>query len=129
MLDSDGNPLTGAKKYTITFKETPPYIKPGFWQLRMWDGTNCYPVANPINRYVIGSDVDMKKNPDGSVTIYIQTDSPGKDKESNWLPSPMGSMIMVISAYAPGPAMVETLSNPNAYVPPPVVAVGTVGAR
>jgi hypothetical protein len=128
MLDSDGNPLTGAKKYTITFKETPPFIKPGFWQLRMWDGTTCYPIANPINRYVIGSDVDMKRNPDGSVTIYIQADSPGKDKESNWLPSPRGSMMMVISAYAPGPAMVESLSNPNAYVPPPVVVQG-VGGR
>lgn len=89
----------------------------------MWDGTSCYPIADPINRYVIGSDVDMKRNPDGSVTIYIQADSPGKDKESNWLPSPRESMILVISAYAPGPAMVESLSNPSAYIPPPVVAV------
>ena len=122
ILDSEGNQLTGAKKYTMTFKQTPPYIEPGFWQLRMWDGVSCYPVPNPINRYVFGSDIkDAKKNPDGSLTVYIQADSPGKDKESNWLPSPGGSMTMVISSYAPGPAMVKSLSDPNAYIPPAVV--------
>jgi hypothetical protein len=71
MLDTDGNPLTGEKNYTITFKETPLYIPLGFWQLRMWDGVSCWPVANPINRYVFGSDnKDAKRNPDGSLTIY-----------------------------------------------------------
>jgi hypothetical protein len=125
MLDTDGNPLTGEKNYTMTFKETPPYIPPGFWQLRMWDAKTCYPIANPINRYVFGSDnKDAKRNADGSLTVYIQNQSPGKDKEANWLPSPKGSMTLVISSYAPGPGMVQALAgDPKGYVPPPVVAV------
>jgi hypothetical protein len=47
----------------------------------------------PVNRYVLGSDYpDMKKNPDGSLTIYLQNKSPGKDKEANWLPAPAGPL-------------------------------------
>jgi hypothetical protein len=90
-LDGDGNPLTGAKRYTMTFQETPPFHEPSFWALRMFDATNSYPVPNPINRYVLGSDYpDMKKNPDGSLTIYLQNENPGNDKEANWLPAPAG---------------------------------------
>jgi DNA sulfur modification protein DndE len=124
LVDTEGNPLTGAKKYTMTFQKTPPYIKPGFWQLRMFDGTNSYPVPNLINRYFIGSDTKgMKYNRDGSLTIYIQADSPGRDKEANWLPAPKGPIILILAAYAPGEAFIESLSNPKAYVPPPAVAV------
>ena len=123
LSDSEGNPLTGAKNYTITFKETPPYLKPGLWQLRMFDGTNSYPVPNPINRYVTGSDVDLKRNPDGSTTIYIQPESPGEDKESNWLPAPKGPMILILAEYPPGEAIIKSLSDPGAYVVPPLVPV------
>ena len=122
-LDSNGQQLTGAKKYTITFKETPPYIAPGFWSLTMYDASNYYTVPNAINRYFLGSDTPMKKNSDGSLTIYIQKDSPGADKESNWLPAPAGPFYLIPRAYAPGPAMVESLSNAKAYTPPPVVEV------
>ena len=122
-LDSNGQQLTGAKKYTITFKQTPPFIEPGFWSLTMYDASNYYTVPNPINRYFLGSDTPMKKNNDGSVTIYIQKDSPGADKESNWLPAPAGAFYLIPRAYAPGPAMVESLSNAKAYTPPPVVEV------
>ncbi len=122
-LDSNGEQLTGAKKYTVTFKETPPYIAPGFWSLTMYDASNYYTVANPIGRYFLGSDTPMKKNSDGSLTIYIQKDSPGADKESNWLPAPVGPFFLIPRAYAPGPAMVESLSNAKAYTPPPVVEV------
>ena len=90
----------------------------------MFDGTNSYPVPNPLNRYVIGSDTkNLKYNDDGSLTFYIQTDSPGKDKESNWLPAPKGPMILILAPYAPGEAIIESLSNPKAYVPPPAVPV------
>ena len=122
-LDSNGQQLTGAKKYTITFKETPPFIEPGFWSLTMYDASNYYTVPNPINRYFLGSDTPMKKNSDGSATIYIQKDSPGADKESNWLPAPAGAFYLIPRAYAPGKAMVESLSNAKAYTPPPVVEV------
>ena len=116
--------LTGAKKYTMTFNPTPPFNEPSFWPLRMFDGRNAYPVPNPIDRYVLGSDYpDMKKNPDGSLTIYIQHDSPGQDKEANWLPAPAGPLILILGTYAPGEALIEALSNPSAYIPPPAVLV------
>jgi DNA sulfur modification protein DndE len=123
LVDSNGQQLTGAKKYTVTFAETPPYIKPGFWSLTLYDAKNNYTVPNPINRYFLESDTPMQRNKDGSLTIYIQKDSPGKDKESNWLPAPPGPFYLIPRAYAPGAAMVESLSNPKAYTPPPVVEV------
>jgi DNA sulfur modification protein DndE len=65
----------------------------------------------------------MKKNPDGSLTIYLQHDDPGKDNEANWLPAPAGPFLLILGTYAPGQAMIDSLTDPNAYVPPPVVAV------
>jgi hypothetical protein len=62
MLDADDNRLTGAKRYTMTFKQTPSFHEPSFWALRMFDAKSSYPVPNPLNRYVLGSDYpDMKK--------------------------------------------------------------------
>jgi hypothetical protein len=123
-LDGDAHPLTGAKNYTMTFKQTPPFIEPSFWALRMFDATNSYPVPNPINRYVLGSDYpDMKKNSDGSLTIYLQNKNPGKDKEANWLPAPAGPFLLILGTYAPGQALIDSLSDPNAYIPPPAVVV------
>jgi hypothetical protein len=120
-LDNEFNALTGVNNYTITFKEEPPYYKPAFWALRLFDANNLYPVPNPINRYVIGSDYDMKKNADGTLTIYLQNTSPGKDKESNWLPTPAGPFLLILAPYAPGKAIVESLTDPKAYVPPAVI--------
>ena len=78
----------------MTFKEGLPYIQPGFWSLTMYDGTNNYTVSNPLNRYMLGSDTpDIKKNADGSFTLYLQADNPGKDKEANWLPAPPGAVL------------------------------------
>jgi len=123
-LDSEGSPLTGTKKYTITFQKPPPFHEPAFWALRMFDATNSYPVPNPINRYVLGSDYpDMKKNADGSLTIYLQADNPGPDREANWLPTPRGPFLMILGTYAPGEAMIASLSDPKAYVPPAAVPV------
>ena len=121
-LDSTDKPLTGTQRYTITFKQTPPFHEPSFWALRMFDATNYYPVPNPINRYVLGSDYpDMKKNADGSLTIYLQHSSPGKDKEANWLPTSGGPFLMILGTYAPGKALIDSLADPSAYVMPPVV--------
>jgi DNA sulfur modification protein DndE len=123
--DMDGRILTGARRYTITFRETPPFNAPGFWSLAMYGLKNSYPVANPVNRYVLGSDnkESLEYNKDGSLTIYLQTHSPGKEKEANWLPAPSGPFRLILRSYAPGEAMVESLTDPTAYVPPPVVAV------
>ena len=58
-------------------------------------------VDNPINRYSISARQDLKQNADGSVDIYIQNKSPGKDKESNWLPSPKGKFVLMMRLYWP----------------------------
>jgi len=65
----------------------------------------------------------MKKNADGSFTMYLQRTSPGKDKESNWLPSPEGPFYLLLRNYAPVPEAVEALKNPNAFPMPPIVEV------
>ena len=60
-------------------------------------------IENPINRYLINSPTlpDMKKNADGSITLYIQKDNPGTDKESNWLPAPNCLIYLVMRLYWP----------------------------
>lgn len=85
-VDGDGKPLDGANKYVIHFdKGALPPVN-AFWSVTMYDPTSFF-VANPINRYAISSWMPLKKNKDGSLDLYLQHDSPGKDKESNWLPA------------------------------------------
>ena len=79
--DSENKPLMGDNNYTLTF-EPPPFKEPGFWSATMYDYNNTYTVENPINRYFLGSDTPLIKNPDGTVTLYIQITSPGKDKDA-----------------------------------------------
>lgn len=102
--DADGNPLDGSKhNYTLTFAagKLPPVN--AFWSVTMYDGKSQLLIENPINRYLINSPMlpDMKKNDDGSLTLYIQKDSPGKDKEANWLPAPDGTIYLVMRLYWP----------------------------
>ncbi len=100
----DGTPLDGSKhKYTLTFaKDQLPPVN-AFWSVTMYDGKNQLLVKNPIGRYLVNSPMlpGMKKNKDGSLTLYIQKDSPGKDKESNWLPAPDGPIYLVLRLYWP----------------------------
>jgi hypothetical protein len=101
---ANGEPLDGSKNnYTLTFaaKEFPPVN--AFWSVTMYDGKTQFLIENPINRYLINSPMlpGMKKNPDGSLTLYIQNKSPGKDKESNWLPAPDGPIYLVMRIYWP----------------------------
>ena len=102
--DSTGQPLDGNKhNYTLTFAagEFPPVN--AFWSVTMYDGKTQLLIENPINRYLINSPMlpGMKKNDDGSLTLYIQKDSPGADKESNWLPAPNGPIYLVMRLYWP----------------------------
>jgi hypothetical protein len=121
-LDSEGNHLTGATKYTMTFKQAIPFYSPGFWSLTLYDSRNNYTVPNPINRYMIGSDTpDLKKNADGSFTIYIQKDDPGKDKAANWLPAPAGWFYLIPRAYAPRPEAIGILTDVKSWPVPAVV--------
>jgi hypothetical protein len=79
----------------------------------MYDLSSKLTVENPINRYVLGSDDDLKKNADGSITIYLQSASPGKDKESNWLPAPKGPFYMLVRNYAPAEEAMKALQDPS----------------
>jgi hypothetical protein len=116
-VDSDGKPFDGSQRYVLHFKkdELPPVR--GFWSLSMYDH-EMYFVGNPIGRYAIGDRDKLKFNKDGSLDIYIQHQSPGKDKESNWLPAPSGKFDMVLRAYWP---MMEVLTGE--WNPPPVKKV------
>ena len=100
--DSDGNTLDGSKaNYTMTFPKgkTPPVG--AFWSTTMYDAKQRLMVENSINRYKIGSADNLRPDPDGSITIYVQADSPGKDKESNWLPAPTEPFYMLFRMYLP----------------------------
>jgi hypothetical protein len=101
---ADGETLDSSKhKYTVTFPagQYPPVE--AFWSVTMYDGKSQLLIENPINRYLINSPMlpGLKKNPDGSLTLHIQKDSPGADKESNWLPAPNGEMYLVMRLYWP----------------------------
>jgi hypothetical protein len=102
--DNEGNkPDCGKNRYKLTFPKgkLPPVN--AFWSVTMYDAKTQLLIDNPINRYLINSPMlpNLKKNDDGSLTIYIQKDSPGKDRESNWLPAPDGPIFVVMRLYRP----------------------------
>jgi hypothetical protein len=102
-VDKDGAPLEGANAYTLTFgKNSVPPVN-AFWSLTMYEMPSSLLTSNPINRYLINSPMlsQLKKNADGGFTIYVQNQSPGKAKESNWLPGPAGKFMMVLRLYWP----------------------------
>lgn len=116
-VDGDGQPLDGSKhNYTLTFPagQLPPVN--AFWSVTMYDGKTQLLIENPIDRYLINSPMlpELKKNPDGSLTLYIQKDSPGKDEESNWLPAPNGPIYMVMRLYRPKEAALQGTWQPPA---------------
>jgi hypothetical protein len=101
---ADGEPLDGSKhNYTLTFPDGQYPPVNAFWSVTMYDGKSQLLVKNPLNRFLINSPMlpKMKKNADGSLTLYIQKDSPGKDKESNWLPAPNNLIYLVLRLYNP----------------------------
>ncbi len=97
---AQGAKYNGANKYVMHFAkgELPPVD--GFWSLTMYNEQFFF-VANPINRYSISARNSLKSNADGSTDLYIQNVSPGKDKESNWLPAPAGDFTLMLRLYWP----------------------------
>lgn len=128
VTDGSGQPLTGAKRYTITFTEQTrciDSIPPGFWSISVYDSVTGYTVPNSIDRYSLGSDDELKRNADGSFTLYIQRDNPGPDQEPNWLPTSSGPFYLIIRVYAPVPDTAAALKDPATFQgPPPMVPVG-----
>lgn len=118
-VDSGGQQLVGAKNYTLRF--APGQLPPAnaFWSVTMYELPAILLVANPINRYLLNSPMlpQFKHDADGGFTFYVQNESPGADKEANWLPAPKGPFMAVIRIYWPKP---EALSG--AWKQPPLVA-------
>jgi hypothetical protein len=127
-VDEAGAPLDGSKaSYTINFPkgQLPPVN--AFWSVTMYDGKTQLLVANPLNRYLINSPMlpSLKKGKDGSLTLYVQAKSPGKDKESNWLPAPDGPIYMVMRLYWPKTEPPSILPpGEGTWQPPAVKKVG-----
>ncbi len=99
-VDADGKPYDGSNKYTLTFPkgQLPPVN--GFWSLTMYDASYFF-VANPLNRYTLSARNKLRENADGSVTLHIQNESPGKDLEANWLPAPKDKFVLMMRLYWP----------------------------
>jgi hypothetical protein len=109
--DSQGQPLSGANNYTLHFDpgQTPPVD--AFWSVSMYNNKSLF-VDNPLNRYSINSYSEVKNNTDGSLDLYIQNQSPGPEKESNWLPAPTDSFNLVLRTYLPQPQVLNGTWQP-----------------
>jgi len=123
--DATGEALDGSKhNYTLTFPpgQLPPVN--AFWSVTMYDGKTQLLIKNPINRYLINSSMlpNMKMNEDGSLTLYIQKDSPGKANEANWLPAPNDPIYLVMRLYWPKTEAPSILpAGAGSWSPPGIV--------
>jgi len=123
---ANGEELDGGKhNYTLTFAkgQYPPVN--AFWSVTMYDGKTQLLIENPVNRYLINSPMlpALKKNADGSLTLYIQKDSPGKARESNWLPAPNGPIYLVMRLYSPKPEPPSILPPGSGTWQPPAIEI------
>ncbi|GBE08395.1 MAG TPA: DUF1254 domain-containing protein [Gammaproteobacteria bacterium] len=113
--DADGNPVEGNNQYVMHFTKAKLPPVEAFWSLTMYDAAG-FQVANKLNRFALGDRDKLKYNADGSLDIYIQHKSPGKDRESNWLPSPdKGTLGLTMRLYAPKSQVLD-----GRWVPPVV---------
>lgn len=118
IADVDGQPLTGDKRYVLHFSkdELPPVD--AFWSVTMYDEAG-FQVANPLERFALGDRDRLQFNPDGSLDLYLQHESPGASSESNWLPSPSsGKLGITMRLYAPCQQVLD-----GKWVPPAVKRV------
>lgn len=121
-VDRDGQKLNGANKYTLTFPkgQTPPAS--GFWSITMYEvDEGWWFVPNPLNKFTVSARNGLKYNADGSLTLYFQHESPGKDKEANWLPAPKGDFLPMMRMYWPKEGNPSILDG--SWTPPQIVRV------
>ena len=119
--DADGREYDGAKhKYVVRFEKGKLPPAEAFWSVTMYD-SDFFFVPNPINRYDLAQRDKLVANADGSVDMYLQAESPGVDKEANWLPAPKGKFVLVMRIYAPGKTPPSILDG--SWTPPPVKQV------
>jgi hypothetical protein len=119
-VDSAGKPYSGENRYVMHFPkgQTPPVH--GFWSITMYNADYFF-VDNPLNKYTVSPRNDLVVNPDGSFDIDIQKESPGKDREANWLPAPEGRFILMFRMYWPKETQPSILDG--SWKIPPVTIV------
>jgi len=100
LADDSGKPLDGTSKYTLHFDKAALPPVNAFWSVTLYD-LDGYQVANPLNRFALSSWMPLKQNADGSLDLYFQNESPGADKEANWLPAPKTPFNLTLRMYAP----------------------------
>jgi hypothetical protein len=117
LFDDTGKPLDGANRYMLHFDRgaTPPVN--AFWSITLYDSEG-FQVANVLNRFAVSSYMPFKTNADGSLDLYFQNESPGKDKEANWLPAPKGAFNVCMRLYGP-----KSEALTGRWNPPPVMRV------
>ena len=100
------SPLDGHNKYVMHFEQDglPPVNE--FWSVTIYD-MQGFTVPTPTDRYTLGDRSNLKTNADGSLDIYIQNESPGADKESNWLPAPAQPFSLHARLYSPRAAAID----------------------
>ncbi|MHC2502914.1 hypothetical protein ACVI8K_009830 [Bradyrhizobium barranii subsp. barranii] len=111
--DENGKPLDGANKYIVRFaKDAVPPVE-AFWSITLYDDEG-FQVANPLNRFAVSSWMPFKRDADGSLTLYVQNDNPGGDREANWLPAPKSPFNLTMRLYAPKSEALSGVWNPPA---------------
>jgi hypothetical protein len=120
--DESGKPLDGANKYTITFEKGAAPPVNAFWSITLYD-QDGFQVDNALHRFAVSNWMPFTTNADGSLDLYFQSESPGKDKEANWLPAPKGPFNLTMRLYSP-----KSEALTGKWNPPPIVRTqGTVG--
>jgi hypothetical protein len=120
LADENGKPLDGGNQYTIHFdKGAPPPVR-AFWSITLYDSEG-FQVANVLNRFAVSSWMPFKYNADGSLDLYFQNESPGRDNEANWLPAPKGPFNLTMRLYAP-----QSEALTGKWNPPPIKKVEAV---
>lgn len=115
-VDSKGDPLVAGKRYVLNFtkEQIPQFVTPGFWSLSLYDADQ-FLVDNPLNQYALTSSSDLKYGADGSLEVYVQTEDPGPERRSNWLPAPKeGNFNLTLRVYMPGETVLAGKWTPPA---------------
>jgi len=109
--DQTGRPLDGVNRYVLHFDKGALPPVDAFWSLTLYDNDG-YQIANPLNRFALSSWMPLRYDPDGSLTLYVQNEDPGKEQDSNWLPAPKGAFNLLMRLYAPRSEVLTGKWNP-----------------
>jgi hypothetical protein len=115
LADENGFPLDGANKYMIHFDKAGMPPVSAFWSLTLYD-SDGFQVANSLDRFAVSSWMPFKYNQDGSLDLYFQNQSPGIEKEANWLPAPKGPFNLTMRLYGPKSDALTGRWNPPSIV-------------